>query len=113
MTKEAYINEPQAVEIHRVGTSTDIILRQNITQVTKTQTDGDTEITYTVWECDEVQYRYPGTLSKDTIEADFDTWWSWEPEDTSTPSVEDDMDAMLVDHEYRLTLLELGVTETE
>lgn len=27
------------------------------------------------------------------------------------PSVLDDMDTMLVDHEYRLTLLELGVTE--
>lgn len=25
------------------------------------------------------------------------------------PSAQDDMDAMLVDHEYRLTLLELGV----
>lgn len=27
------------------------------------------------------------------------------------PSQGDDMDAMLVDHEYRLTLLELGLTE--
>ena len=29
------------------------------------------------------------------------------------PSPQDDMDAMLVDHEYRLTLLELGITESE
>ena len=29
------------------------------------------------------------------------------------PSPQDDMDAMLVDHEYRITLLELGITESE
>ena len=27
------------------------------------------------------------------------------------PTAQDDTDAMLVDHEYRLTLLELGITE--
>lgn len=27
------------------------------------------------------------------------------------PSAQDDTDAMLIDHEYRLTLLELGITE--
>ncbi len=27
------------------------------------------------------------------------------------PTAQEDMDAMLIDHEYRLTLLELGVTE--
>lgn len=34
-----------------------------------------------------------------------------EPEPEPEPMVQDDVDAMLVDHEYRLTLLELGVTE--
>ena len=29
------------------------------------------------------------------------------------PSAQDDTDAMLIDHEYRLTMLELGVTATE
>ena len=29
----------------------------------------------------------------------------------STPSAEDDLSALVVDHEYRLTLLELGITE--
>lgn len=29
----------------------------------------------------------------------------------SEPSAQDDMDALLVDHEYRITLLELGVSE--
>ena len=34
-----------------------------------------------------------------------------EPEPDPEPTAQDDTDAMLVDHEYRLTLLELGVTE--
>lgn len=34
-----------------------------------------------------------------------------EPEPTHEPTAQDDTDAMMVDHEYRLTLLELGVTE--
>lgn len=33
------------------------------------------------------------------------------PEPEPEPSAQDDVDAMLVDHEYRLTLLELGITE--
>lgn len=28
-----------------------------------------------------------------------------------TPTAQDDIDALLIDHEYRLTLLELGVSE--
>lgn len=32
------------------------------------------------------------------------------PADT-TPTAEDDLSALVVDHEYRLTLLELGITE--
>lgn len=34
-----------------------------------------------------------------------------QPLPVETPSAQDDTDAMLIDHEYRLTLLELGVTE--
>ena len=32
-------------------------------------------------------------------------------EETVVPTAQDDTDAMLIDHEYRLTLLELDVTE--
>lgn len=32
-------------------------------------------------------------------------------EETYTPTAQDDTDAMLVDHEYRLTMLELGLAE--
>lgn len=31
--------------------------------------------------------------------------------ESSEPTAQDDTDAMLIDHEYRLTLLELGLTE--
>ena len=34
-----------------------------------------------------------------------------EPTPEPEPPAQDDIDAMLVDHEYRLTLLELGVNE--
>lgn len=34
-----------------------------------------------------------------------------EQEADEEPSAQDDTDAMLVDHEYRITLLELGLTE--
>ena len=45
-----------------------------------------------------------------------EAWEAWKAslpaENTeSTPTAQDDTDAMLVDHEYRLTLLELGLTE--
>jgi len=33
------------------------------------------------------------------------------PETAAAPSAQDDTDSMLVDHEYRITLLELGITE--
>lgn len=35
--------------------------------------------------------------------------WVLEPE--IEPTAQDDVDAMIIDHEYRLTLIELGVTE--
>ena len=34
-----------------------------------------------------------------------------EPETEQEPTAQDDTDAMLIDHEYRLTMLELGVEE--
>ena len=34
-----------------------------------------------------------------------------EPAPTPQPTAQEDTDAMMVDHEYRLTLLELGMTE--
>ena len=33
------------------------------------------------------------------------------PDEVAEPTAQEDNDAMLVDHEYRITLLELGITE--
>ena len=42
-------------------------------------------------------------------------WEAWKaslpPEQDPEPTPEEDVDAIMVDHEYRLTLLELGVAE--
>lgn len=50
-----------------------------------------------------------------TVEPNTDAWNDWKTEFASPkevePSPQDDTDAMLIDHEYRLTLLELGLTE--
>lgn len=50
-----------------------------------------------------------------TVTPNAEAWEAWKaslPADSAPqPTVEEDRDAMLVDHEYRLTLLELGVTE--
>lgn len=34
-----------------------------------------------------------------------------QPEPAPSPAAQDDTDAMLLDHEYRIVLLELGITE--
>lgn len=49
------------------------------------------------------------------VAPDLDAWEAWKaslPEPAEPePTPQEDADALLVDHEYRLTLLELGVTE--
>lgn len=67
---------PDTVEVHRVGKWTDVILRKNIEQAERIEDVGDT---YTVYECDEVQFRYSGRLTKAQVEADFDNWWNYDP----------------------------------
>lgn len=51
-----------------------------------------------------------------TVTPNTEAWEAWKAslpaaEPDPPPTAEEDRDAMLVDHEYRLTLLELGVTE--
>lgn len=57
------------------------------------------------------------TIENDTVvgmDADNEALKEWKEscaEKVSKPTAQDDMDSMLIDHEYRITLLELGVTE--
>ena len=61
MRRESYLSQPSAVEVYPVFSGTDVILRKNIEEVEKTEAyGGDKETSYKVWECDEVQLRYPG-----------------------------------------------------
>lgn len=73
--KEIYSSIPEAVSIFTVGEKTDVILRKNIEQVTKQEG----EESYQVYECDEVQFRYNGILTKEEIQSDFDKWWNYNP----------------------------------
>lgn len=105
MTQE-YAKQPAAVEVFPLPDGkTDVIIRENIVQIEKAGEEGGT---YTAWQCDETQFRYPGNLTAAEIEADLETWVNYEPEKTVELTEEDEMDAMLLDHEYRLTLLEMG-----
>lgn len=49
------------------------------------------------------------------VTPDLEAWEAWKasqpPEPEPEPTPQEDTDALLVDHEYRLTLLELGVAE--
>ena len=72
MRRESYLSQPQKVEAYAVGSETDVILRKNIEKVEKTEIHDDEESKYTVWECDEVQMRYKGELTKEKIEENFD-----------------------------------------
>lgn len=58
----------------------------------------------------------PAVMDEDGHLSHTDTWVetpdiSGEVPTVKTTTAQDDTDAMLVDHEYRITLLELGVTE--
>ena len=59
-------------------------------------TDADYDIQY----AEAVKYSYNGEITVEDI-----------PDPETVPTQEEDTAAMLVDHEFRLTLLELGVTE--
>lgn len=73
--KEIYSSIPQEVSIFTVGEKTDVILRKNIEQIELTDENGS----YTAFQCDEVQFRYEGVLTKEEIQSNFDKWWNYDP----------------------------------
>lgn len=72
--KESYAAQPKDIEIFLVGSQTDVIIRQNIESVTEESEDGTT---YETWQCDEVQFRYDGILTRSEIEPQIDKWVSY------------------------------------
>ena len=73
--KDIYSSIPQEVSIFTVGEKTDVILRKNIDQIELTDENGS----YTAFQCDEVQFRYEGVLTKEEVQSNFDKWWNYDP----------------------------------
>nr|DAH50116.1 MAG TPA: Intermediate conductance calcium-activated potassium channel-helix bundle, copper, MEMBRANE PROTEIN [Caudoviricetes sp.] len=101
MRRESYLSQPPAVEIHTVDSGTDIILRKNIELVEKEEEHDGEPVTTTVWECDEVQCRYKGTVTEEEIKNRFDVWFSRantkmivEEMKDSSPTLEERIDAL-------------------
>lgn len=101
MRRESYLSQPQQLEIYDVDGSTDIIMRKNIAETEKENVlDGGKIQKYTVWECDEVQLKYNGTVSADEVEKNFDYWFAKadeaaEPENMTSLTLEDARKAKL------------------
>lgn len=76
-----YALKPLEIETHYHSKHTDVILRKNIRQVEQTPDEhGDIfSAPQLVWECEEKQFRYPGNLSVQDIEAEPEKWWSYIP----------------------------------
>lgn len=73
---EIYPFLPAAVEVFRVGSKTDMILRKDIKKQEQTDDEGKK---YTVYACDERQQRVDGVLTAEEVQADFDKWWDYAP----------------------------------
>lgn len=67
--KEFYVDKPAEIEVYTHGGCTDIILRKSIAQ------DADEEGNPR-WTCEERQMRQPGTISADSVKADFPIFWA-------------------------------------
>lgn len=74
MRNECYLSQPPVVEMHTFDGVTDLILRKNIEQADKEDFQDGEKRTYTVWECEETQYRHKGELRKEDVESKFDYW---------------------------------------
>lgn len=67
--KEYYVDKPAEIEVYTHGGCTDIILRKSIAQ--ESDEDGNMR-----WTCEERQMRQPGTISAESIKADFSIFWA-------------------------------------
>lgn len=67
--KEFYVDKPAEIEVYTHGGCTDIILRKSIAQ----EADEDRNMR---WTCEERQMRQPGTISAESVKADFSIFWA-------------------------------------
>lgn len=112
MRRESYLLQPPTVEIYTVDGGTDIILRKNIKLVEKEELHDDKTVATSVWECEEVQYRYKGTVSKEKVESKFDYWFAIAEGKSQLDAIDDQA---IADNEptvlERLDALESGLAD--
>ena len=88
MKRESYLSQPQPFEVYPVFSGTDIIMRKNIELVEKEEVQDGNKSKYNVWECDEVQCRCEGNITKDEIEKNFEHWWEIADKKTEVESID-------------------------
>ena len=79
---ENYARKPKDVECFTYDGGTDVIMRQNIHQVKQpagSGPDGSEGSQQLTWECEEWQFRYPGTITPEEIKADWSRFWGFTP----------------------------------
>lgn len=112
MRRESYLSKPPAVEVYPVSSGTDIILRKNIEQIEKEEIMDGEASRYTVWECDEVQYRHKGSVTQKEVEQKFDYWFAIADGKSEIDAIDDqakkDGDPSVME---RLDALESGLAE--
>ena len=108
MRRESYLSQPPAVEIHTVDSGTDIILRKNIELVEKEEDHYGEPVKTIVWECNEVQCRYKGTVTEEEIKNRFDFWFLLAETQTVIEEMKDDSSPTL---EERIDALESGLAD--
>lgn len=79
---EQYVKQPAEVEVFDLSGQTDIILRRNIQQAEQPLEGGGTQ---TIWTCEERQMRVPGRYTAEDVQADFGTWWDYDPTEPEDP----------------------------
>lgn len=67
--KEFYVDKPAEIDVYTHGGCTDIIMRKSIAQ------EADEEGSQR-WACEERQMRQPGTISAESVKADFSIFWA-------------------------------------
>ena len=87
---EQYVKQPAEVEVFDLGDATDMILRRDIQQTQQPLEDGSTQ---TIWTCEERQMRVPGSYTAEDVQADFDTWWDYDP---TVPEEPDDPETRIM-----------------
>ena len=85
---ENYAQRPAEASVFYHSEGTDVILRRNIKLVDRPAEGPSGSSDQPTWECEERQYRYPGKLTLQEVQADPDKWWAYMPPDPVKPKTD-------------------------